>query len=696
MNFADITPDMKETSHLESLNEAQRAAVTFDVRADGAAMPGRPLLIIAGAGSGKTNTLAHRVAHLILRGADPRRILLLTFTRRAAEEMTRRVERICGRSEADLAGAIAWSGTFHAIANRLLRLYAEPIGLDPAFTVLDRSDAADLMNLVRDEQGFSERDRRFPKKATCLAIYSYAVNARIELERLLVQAFPWCSEWAGELRGLFRGYVTAKRTQQVLDYDDLLLYWANMMAVAPIAADVAARFDFVLVDEYQDTNALQAEILLRLKPDGRGLTVVGDDAQAIYGFRAATVRNLLDFPGHFAPPAAVLRLEQNYRSTQPILDAANAIMQPAPEGFTKSLFSARRSPQKPCLITARDEDEQVDYVVRQVLENREAGLELREQAVLFRTGHHSGRLELELARRNIPFVKFGGLKFVETAHVKDVLAFLRLAENPRDRVAGFRVLQLLPGIGPGTARKALALLEAGGFDPAALGGLQPPPASAELWPALIQLMRALAGCVLWAGQLELVRAFYDPLLEELDDHARARLADLDELARIAASYRSRERFLSELTLDPPAAAGDEAGTPLCDEDYLILSTIHSAKGREWHAVFVLNVVDGCIPSDMATGSSEEIEEERRVLYVAMTRARDQLHLIHPRHFYTSGQSSLGDRHVHAARSRFIPDPLLRLFEHRMPGSAGAAAGEGAARPELPKVDVGALLIDMWR
>jgi DNA helicase II / ATP-dependent DNA helicase PcrA len=684
---------MEETCHLESLNEAQRAAVTFDLAADSTAAPGRPLLIVAGAGSGKTNTLAHRVAHLVLCGADPRRIVLLTFTRRAADEMTRRVERICSQSQADLAGGIPWAGTFHAIANRLLRLYAEPIGLDPNFTVLDRSDAADLINLVRDEQGFSEKDRRFPKKATCLGIYSYAVNARLDLERLLMQAFPWCSEWAGELRELFRAYALAKQEQRVLDYDDLLLYWARMMAIAPLAADVAARFDFVLVDEYQDTNALQAEILLRLKPDGRGLTVVGDDAQAIYGFRAATVRNILGFPEHFTPPAAVLRLEQNYRSTQPILNAANAIMRLAPEGFSKSLFSVRGSPQKPWLVTTCDEDEQVDYVVRHVLENREAGLELRDQAVLFRTGHHSGRLELELSRRNIPFVKFGGLKFVETAHVKDLLAFLRVAENPRDRVAGFRVLQLLPGIGPGTARRALALLEDGDFDLAALGRLRPPPASAEMWPALVGLMRALAACATWAGQLEQVRAFYDPLLEQLYEHARARRADLDELVRIAGGYPSRERFLTELTLDPPAAAGDEAGVPLRDEDYLILSTIHSAKGREWRAVYVLNVVDGCIPSDMATGALEEIEEERRVLYVAMTRARDQLHLIHPRRFYTSGQPLLGDRYVHAPRSRFIPDPLLRLFEHRLPGSADAASG--AARAELPKVDVGAMLLEMW-
>jgi DNA helicase-2/ATP-dependent DNA helicase PcrA len=695
MNAADINFIMEEASHLEGLNEAQRAAVTFDVPPEGRAAPGRPLLIIAGAGSGKTNTLAHRVAHLILRGADPRRILLLTFTRRAAAEMTRRVERICASSHADLAGGIAWSGTFHAIANRLLRLYAEPIGLDPNFTVLDRSDAADLINLVRDELGLSEQDRRFPKKATCLAIYSYAVNARIELERLLPKAFPWCSDWVEQLRKLFRAYALAKQAQHVLDYDDLLLYFAKMMASRPIAEDVGGRFDFVLVDEYQDTNALQAEILLRLKPDGRGLTVVGDDAQAIYGFRAATVRNILDFPTHFATPAAVLRLEQNYRSTQPILDAANAVLDLASEGFTKSLFSRRRSPQKPRLAVVQGEDAQVDYVVRRVLDNREAGIALREQAVLFRTSHHSGRLELELGRRNIPFVKFGGLKFVETAHVKDVLALLRFAENPRDRVAAFRVLQLLPGIGPGTARKALGLLEVGNFDHAALGALQPPLAAAELWPALVELMASLRTCLMWAGQLDLVRGFYDPLLEELYDHARARLADLDELVRIAAGYPSRERFLSELALDPPAAAGDEAGAPRRDEDYLILSTIHSAKGREWRVVFVLNVVDGCIPSDMATGSDVEIEEERRVLYVAMTRAKDQLHLIHPRRFYTGGQPAQGDRYVHAPRSRFIPDPLLPLFDCRVPG-AEVTAGEGAARPALPRLDVGAELLDMWR
>ncbi len=663
----------------------------------GRAGPGRPLLIIAGAGSGKTSTLAHRVAHLILHGADPGRILLLTFTRRAAEAMIRRVERICGWTieGGNAPGrAVEWSGTFHAIGNKLLRLYAEPIGLDPGFTVLDRSDAADLLNLVRDELRLSEQARRFPKKATCLAIYSYAVNAQSGLEPVLDNAFPWCREWQAELKRLFAAYVEAKQRQRVLDYDDLLLYWSRMMAAPAIALDVGRRFDFVLVDEYQDTNALQAGILLGLKPAGRGLTVVGDDAQSIYGFRAATVRNILDFPNAFEPPAAIVKLEQNYRSTQPILDAANSVMAAAREGFTKSLVSARRSEQKPYLAMVADPAGEVDYVVRSVLANREAGTPLREQAVLFRTAHHSGQLEIELRRRNIPFVKYGGLRFLELAHVKDLLALLRWAENPRDRIAAFRLLQLLPGIGPGTARKVLAELEAAGFRFEALADFAAPRAAAHLWPELVALLQMLASRELWAGQLDAARRFYDPLLEEGYDFARARLGDLDELVRLAAGYRSRRQFLTELTLDPPAAAGEEAGTPLLDEDYLILSTIHSAKGQEWRAVYVLHVVDGCIPSDMATASSGEIEEERRLLYVAMTRAQDQLHLIQPRRFYATNQARFGDRYVTAPRTRFIPAALLRHFDL---GASEVAPAEPqlAAPAALPKVDIGAGLRAMW-
>ncbi len=684
-------------SHDTILNPAQHAAVTFGVLSEGRLEPGPPLLVIAGAGSGKTNTLAHRVAHLILNGADPRRILLLTFTRRAAEAMIRRAEQICDQLRSGAAvpyGASLWSGTFHAVGARLLRLYAEQIGLDPGFTVLDRSDSADLIDLVRDEHGLSQKERRFPRKATCLAIYSYAVNAQQRLDLVLRKAFPWCSDWEVELKALFAGYVEAKQRQSVLDYDDLLLYWEQLMSLPVLTADVAARFDYVLVDEYQDTNALQSSIILKLKPDGRGVTVVGDDAQAIYGFRAASVRNILDFPGSFDPPAAIATLEQNYRSTQPILAAANAVIGLAQERFTKNLFSERRSRQKPVLATVRDDVGQVAYVVERILEHREAGIALRQQAVLFRTSHHSGPLEVELARRNIPFVKYGGLKFLEAAHIKDVLAILRWAENPRDQVAAYRVLQLLPGIGPATARKALLAMEAGRHDFAALEGFAAPAAAAELWPGLARLMRDLAGDRLWQGQLGCVRAFYDPLLAALYDFPWARQADLDQLEQIAASHASRERFLCDLTLDPPQAIGNEAGPPHRDEDYLILSTIHSAKGQEWQAVYILNVVDGCIPSDMATDTVEEIEEERRLLYVAMTRARDELHLIHPQRFYRHGQGRHGDRYLHAPRSRFIPDGLLERFDVQRHGLA--PPWQTDMGHDLKPVNIGARLRAMWR
>jgi DNA helicase-2/ATP-dependent DNA helicase PcrA len=447
-------------AHLEKLNPQQRHAVEHGI-GERDTTPAAPLLVIAGAGSGKTNTLAHRVAHLIVNGADPRRILLMTFSRRASVEMTRRVERIArnvlGANAGVTTDALAWAGTFHGIGARLLRDYAEQIGLDPAFTIHDREDSADLMNLVRHALGFSKTENRFPTKGTCLAIYSRCVNAETEIEDVLHASFKWCTAWVAELKELFAAYVEAKQRQNVLDYDDLLLYWAQMVADPAIADESGGRFDHVLVDEYQDTNRLQASILLALKRDGRGLTVVGDDAQAIYSFRAATVRNILDFPSHFSPAAEVVTLDRNYRSTQSILAAANGVIDLAAERFTKNLWSDRDAAERPRLVSVRDEADQARYIVERVLENREGGSLLKQQAVLFRASHHSGPLEVELAQRNIPFVKFGGLKFLDAAHVKDLLALLRLAENPRDRVAGFRVLQVMAGVGPASAQRVLDL-----------------------------------------------------------------------------------------------------------------------------------------------------------------------------------------------------------------------------------------------
>lgn len=689
---------MDPSTIFDRLNPAQAAAVRYGVHSEARAAETPPLLIIAGAGSGKTHTLAHRVAHLILSGADPGRLLLLTFTRRAAAEMTRRAQWICRKAEsgqrASAAREIRWSGTFHAIANRLLRLHAESVGLDPSFTILDRSDAADRIDLLRNELGYARTSRRFPKKATCLAIYSYAVNSRAPLDEVLGRAFPWCNDWTDELRVLFRAYVEDKQAHHVLDYDDLLLYWYHLMVAPELAQLVRDRFDHVLVDEYQDTNALQAAILLGLKPDGAGITVVGDDAQSIYSFRAATVRNILDFPSLFDPPAQILTLEQNYRSTQPILDACNGVIGGSSNQFRKELFSDRRSAERPILCTAEDETCQVDYVVERVLRHREAGIELQRQAVLIRSSHHSDALEVELARRNIPFVKYGGLKFLEAAHIKDVLCVLRWVENPQDAVAAFRVLQLLPGIGPRLARRALNHLEGAGFDLRILPSLTPPPAAAADWPALCALLLLLRDTSTdWHGQVGMVRKWYEPHLERIHDAAGVRSADLEQLEQISSAYPTRERFLTELTLNPPDASGDEAGPPLLDEDYLIVSTIHSAKGQEWDVVYVLNAADGCIPSDMATGSPDQIDEERRLLYVAMTRARDHLYLIHPLRFYRRNQHRNGDGHVYTPRTRFLPDEILDRFLRDTSGRDSLSPDRAAG--SHVRVDVGARLRDMW-
>jgi DNA helicase-2/ATP-dependent DNA helicase PcrA len=657
-----------------------------------------PLLIIAGAGSGKTQTLTHRVAQLILSGADPRRILLMTFARRMAAEMTRRVEHICahalkGRMSV-MADAIEWSGTFHAMGAKLLRLQAESIGLAPGFSILDRADAEDLMDLVRDELGLSATRNRFPKKATCLAIYSHVVNGCATVKQTLLRAFPWCGEWEAALTQLFAAYVRAKQAQNVLDYDDLLLYWAKMMEVPAVAQAVAQRFDHVLVDEYQDTNPLQAAILFGLKPTGAGLTVVGDDAQSIYSFRAATVRNILDFPAHFQPPAATLKLEQNFRSTEPILRACNRVISHAGEGYAKALYSTRHDGTRPALAMVADERAQVDHVIGRVLANREAGMALKDQAVLMRASHHSSQLEVELTRRNIPFVKYGGLKFLEAAHIKDVLAILRWAENPRDQVAAFRVLKLVPGVGPALARRAYATLGGASNGFAALAQFRAPSVARQTWQGLVALLDALAASKEWKAEIAQLRRWYDPLLELRYDNARTRLNDLDQLAGIAGAHASRVAFLAELALDPPEACGAEAGPPLKDDDWLILSTIHSAKGQEWEAVYVLNVVDGCIPSDLATGTPEEIDEERRLLYVAMTRAKSDLTLMQPLRFYVRGQSLGGDRHVYAPRSRFLTDEDLAAFEVVSP--AAAAAGQASAAPGVLVADLQAAMRQMWQ
>jgi DNA helicase-2/ATP-dependent DNA helicase PcrA len=659
---------MGATEAFTKLNERQREA---------AQSPAHPLLIIAGAGTGKTNTLAHRVAHLVLEGGAPERILLLTFTRRAALEMTRRAGRIVAEAHRNVR--LPWSGTFHSVANRLIRRHHAAVGLTESFSVLDRGDAADLMDVVRHELGFSKTEKRFPRKDTCVAIYSHRVNTRGELKDTLKDAFPWCMEWEEELKGLFKGFVEKKLTNQALDYDDLLLYWHAMMEDGALAKEIGEQFEHVLVDEYQDTNALQAQILERLKPTGEGLTVVGDDAQAIYSFRAATVENILEFEQRFG--AQVVKLEENYRSTQPVLDAANALMREASRQYQKELKGTRGEGPKPRYVTVADDAAQAKYVVTRVLEAREEGTDLKRQAVLFRSSHHSDVLELELVRRNIPYVKYGGLKFLEAAHVKDALAVLRWADNSRNRVAAWRALQLLPGVGPKGAERAWTTFEAAGRH---WGGLK---SGSEPFDALLAGLAESP----WPGQMQRVREWYAPVMERKYDAAEVRAGDLVQLERIAGTYGTREGFLTELALDPPAASGDLAGEPLLDEDYLVLSTVHSAKGQEWEAVHILNVADGNFPNEFSAGKPEQIEEERRLLYVAMTRAKTKLDLIAPLKYYVTQQSRMGDKHVYGARSRFLTRSVMACLEEIAYGDP-----EGAEKPRAgAAVDVAAKLRGMW-
>jgi DNA helicase-2/ATP-dependent DNA helicase PcrA len=675
-------------THLDELNAQQRLAAEHGTG---------PLLVIAGAGSGKTKTIAHRVARLIETGTDPRRILLLTFSRRAAAETARRIERIAVSTMGDKAilitDALTGSGTFHAVGARFLREYAEEIRLDPNFTIHDREDSSDLMNMVRHELGYSKTETRFPTKGTCLAIYSRVVNAESDVKSVLASVFPWCLPWADELPKLFAAYVAAKQRQGVLDYDDLLLYWAQMVVEPSFAAAIGDRYDHILVDEYQDTNRLQKSILLALKPDGRGLTVVGDDAQSIYAFRSATVRNILDFPKSFTPPATIVTLDQNYRSTRPILAAANAVIGFAAERFTKNLWSDRTSGDLPQMVTVSDEMSQAHYVADRILENRESGLPLKSQAVLFRTSSHSGPLEIELTRRNIPFVKFGGLKFLDSAHVRDVIAVLRWAQNPRDRLAGFRTLQLMRGIGAKVAASVLDLTE-GVHGLGSLARFEPPARAAEDWAPFVAMVQGLDDAGAWPTDIERVRRWYEPHLSRLHEDAVPRLADLLQLEQIATGYASRERFLTELTLDPPDATSDESGVPLRDEDYCILSTMHSAKGQEWRSVFILNAIDGCIPSDLGVGTADDIDEERRLLYVGMTRAMDHLHLVMPHRFYVHQQARTGDRHVYASRTRFIPASILGLFEAKV--WVPQTPEDEVPRPKpTVQLDLGAKMRGMW-
>ncbi len=639
------------SSWLDELNSEQRKAVTHG---DG------PLLIVAGAGSGKTRTLAYRVAYLIANGVDPERIMLLTFTRRAAEEMLKRATSVIAKGTT--AAGRVWGGTFHATANRLLRIYAKAAGLSNDFTVMDQADAEDMINVIRHEMGLHAKEKRFPRKSTCLAIYSRCVNGTEPLADVLKLYFPWCDMWEKELKALFKQYVAQKQERNVLDYDDLLLYWAQLVADEKLSEQIGGKFDHILVDEFQDTNKVQAEILRGMRRTNKNLTVVGDDAQSIYSFRAATIRNMLDFPKEF-PGTTIVTLDQNYRSVSQILDATNLVIAQAKERFTKNLRSVRGDGQRPKLVQCKDEAQQDKYIVDRVLEHHEQGIPLRQQAVLFRAAHLSDSLELELTRRNIPYHKYGGLRFLEAAHVKDLICMLRIVENPRDEMAWFRTLQLMDGIGPSVAAAAVKHIAQNANNPRSIASFAPPPAARAQWSRFAGMIDDLCSgkAVSPASQVERIRKFYDPLLEKLYENPKPRSRDLENLERIASGYKSRRSFLTDLQLDPPTSTSDIAGPPAKDEDWLVLSTIHSAKGCEWDAVYLIHAADGCLPSDMATGSAEEIEEELRLAYVAMTRARDFLYVTWPMRYYFKWYSHT-DKHSYAQLCRFFTNDVRATLE----------------------------------
>jgi DNA helicase-2/ATP-dependent DNA helicase PcrA len=670
------------------LNEAQLAAARHG---DG------PLLIVAGAGTGKTRTLVYRVAHLIEHGVPAARILLLTFTRRSAQEMLSRAERLVGSASRSVQG-----GTFHGTAHRLLRRFGPEAGLPGDFTILDQGDAEDLMQISRAACGLADKTKRFPKKETLHHVYSRHVNTEIPVGAILREEYARFIEFEDDFARVFADYTERKQSRNLVDYDDLLLYWAMLLeseAARAIGDRIGALYDHILVDEYQDTNVLQARILKGMCRVHRNITVVGDDAQSIYAFRGATIRNILDFPRDF-PGTDVVTLEQNYRSTQPILDASNLLISRAEERFTKELFTRRTGGERPWLVTAQDEHQQTRFVVDRILELHEEGTPLREMAVLFRAGYMSADLEVELTARGIPFEKWGGLKFLEAAHVKDVLAFLRVVENPRDEVSWYRLLLLMPGIGITTARKVIDEMAGAMWAPETFERFSAPPRAREAHGALVRLLGTLRaadtggeGSV--TRDIMRIRVLYDDILRARYDREEPRLADLERLQAISDGHGSRAEFLSAISLDPPASSTDFGFGSDTEDDALILSTAHSAKGKEWDAVFLIWAVDGWFPMSRALGDDDQIEEERRLMYVALTRARDHLAVSFPFNVY---ETRRGANYSLSQMSRFLDRGVVRAFQQVVLEVVPPSAPDADGAPDAPSsgVDLRAMLKSRFR
>jgi len=622
-NTGPTTLRPSKLDYRKELNEAQyRAASTVE----------GPLLIIAGAGTGKTRTLVYRVAHLIDIGVDPRSILLLTFTRRAAEEMLRRASVLIDNRCSQVAG-----GTFHSLANLVLREFGRRINLSPSFTIMDRPDSEDAIQVLRTEMGLNNKDKRFPRKQTVAEIFSMALNKQTTVPNLIEQDYPHLYESLDDLLRLYERYVEYKTTKTLVDYDDLLTKLKDLLATHEEARRrLSQRYQFIMVDEYQDTNHLQARIVRLLAAEHDNVAVVGDDAQSIYSFRGANFRNIMDFPEAF-PGTQIIKLEENYRSTQPILNLTNEIIQRAHEGYDKRLHTEKREGETPILVQAESEQMQSRFVCQKILELREEGVPLWDIAVLFRSSFHSFDLELELARHNIPFIKRGGFQFMETTHIKDLLAHLRILANPQDAISWNRVLLLLEGVGAQATQKITRWILQGNQAVERLRSFEAKGKVAHGLRTLAQVLQVAAEAQRPAEQAEYLMQYYLPILKRNhpDDHPK-RFKDLEHFVGITERYRSLERLLSDMALEPPndSVAGVLAVDP--DEGPLVLSTIHSAKGLEWHSVFIIWALEGRFPSFYNINSEEELEEERRLLYVAATRAKENLYIAYPIRIFDRG------------------------------------------------------------
>jgi DNA helicase-2/ATP-dependent DNA helicase PcrA len=633
----EAMPRKLSIDYRAALNSQQLAAVTAG---EG------PSLVIAGAGSGKTRTLVYRVAYLIDSSIDPSNILLLTFTRKSAQEMLARVGDLIGARSQRVCG-----GTFHSVANLLLRRYGRSIGVEPGFTILDRGDAEDLIALMRAQLGLNEKDKRFPRKGTIMEMLSKCENTLRSLDEIILNEFGHFADHIEDLGRLQKAYQAAKRQKQLLDYDDLLVMLRQLLLLDESArTTISCQYRYILVDEYQDTNRLQAEVIRQLASTHNNVMVVGDDSQSIYGFRGATFKNIMEFPTLF-PGTTMYKLEENYRSTQPILNLANCIIDEAAEKYTKRLFTRKIDGPLPTLVEAAGENTQSRFIAQKILELREEGVPLSEVAVLFRSSFHSFDLEIELSRKGLPFIKRGGVKFIETAHVKDLLAHVRVIANPLDTVSWHRVLMLVEGVGPKKAQDLLAALVKSDKPFQTLREVTG--RSSQGLKNLANTLESLSGAEdpRPANFVSHAYEYYLPILKEQYDDYPKRIRDLDHLQTIAEGYPGVDEFLADLALEPPDGSAVGVDAPDRDDERMVLSTIHSAKGLEWQCVFVIWVVDGRFPSVYSFVADDELEEERRLFYVAVTRAKRHLFLTYPINVFDKGSGMLLSK-----PSRFL-DPV---------------------------------------